>query len=170
VLGIAVLVGGPADVGVQAVVPSSLFRISSRALTTAARRDARVAWAVAEELNRRLHDTLQQTAVNVEPASDPARAPFTESLDVIGDGSLVLLATPGHTAGSLSLLIRRGTRPPLLVVERARLGVAFLGDGRRAAETAYRHGQQGAAWPQHPPGLSKGLTPVARLGYEVVRS
>jgi HD-GYP domain-containing protein (c-di-GMP phosphodiesterase class II) len=135
VLGIAVLVGGPADVGVQAVVPSSLFRISSRALTTAARRDARVAWAVAEELNRRLHDTLQQTAVNVEPASDPARAPFTESLDVIGDGSLVLLATPGHTAGSLSLLIRRGTRPPLLVVERARLGVAFLGDGRRAAET-----------------------------------
>jgi CRP/FNR family transcriptional regulator len=64
VLGIAVLVGGPASVGVQAVAPSSLFRISSRALTAAARRDARVAWAVAEELNRRLYDTLQQTAVN----------------------------------------------------------------------------------------------------------
>jgi CRP/FNR family transcriptional regulator len=64
VLGIAVLVGGPANVGVQAVAPSSLFRISSRALTAAARRDARVAWAVAEELNRRLYDTLQQTAVN----------------------------------------------------------------------------------------------------------
>ncbi len=57
VLGIAVLVGGPANVGVQAVAPSSLFRISSRALTAAARRDARVAWAVAEELNRRLYDT-----------------------------------------------------------------------------------------------------------------
>jgi CRP/FNR family transcriptional regulator len=64
VLGIAVLVGGPADVSVQALAESSLFRISSRTLTAAARRDARVAWAMAEELNRRLYETLQQTAVN----------------------------------------------------------------------------------------------------------
>jgi CRP/FNR family transcriptional regulator, cyclic AMP receptor protein len=64
VLGIAVLVGGPANVSVQAVAESSLFRISSRVLTGAARRDARVGWAVAEELNRRLYETLQQTAVN----------------------------------------------------------------------------------------------------------
>lgn len=64
VLGIAVLVGGPADVGVQTVVESSLFRIDSRILTTAARRDARVAWALAEELSRRLYETLQQTAIN----------------------------------------------------------------------------------------------------------
>lgn len=64
VLGIAVLVGGPANVSVQAVAESSLFRISSRALTGAAQRDARVAWAMAEELNRRLYETLQQTAVN----------------------------------------------------------------------------------------------------------
>lgn len=64
VLGIAVLVGGPAGVGVQAVEPSSLFRISSRTLTAAARQDARVGWAIAEELNRRLYDTLEQTAVN----------------------------------------------------------------------------------------------------------
>lgn len=64
VLGIAVLVGGPANVNVQALAESSLFRISSRTLTAAARRDARVAWAMAEELNRRLYETLQQTAVN----------------------------------------------------------------------------------------------------------
>ena len=64
VLGIAVLVGGPANVGAQAVEPSSLVRISSRALTAAAGRDPRVAWAIAEELNRRLYDTLEQTAVN----------------------------------------------------------------------------------------------------------
>jgi CRP/FNR family transcriptional regulator, cyclic AMP receptor protein len=64
VLGIAVLVGGPANVSAQALAESSLFRISSRALTGAAHRDARVAWAVAEELNRRLYETLQQTAVN----------------------------------------------------------------------------------------------------------
>lgn len=64
VLGIAVLVGGPADVGVQTLAESSLFRIDSRMLTSAARRDARVAWAPAEELNRRLYETLQQTAIN----------------------------------------------------------------------------------------------------------
>jgi CRP/FNR family transcriptional regulator len=64
VLGIAVLVGGPANVSVQALPESSMFRISSLTLTGAARRDARVAWALAEELNRRLYETLQQTAVN----------------------------------------------------------------------------------------------------------
>ena len=64
VLGIAVLVGGPADVGVQTVRASALFRISARTLTAAARRDPRVAWALAEELNRRLYGTLEQIAVN----------------------------------------------------------------------------------------------------------
>ena len=64
VLGIAVLVGGPADVGVQTLADSTLFRIDSRTLTAAAHRDARVGWALAEELNRRLYETLQQTAIN----------------------------------------------------------------------------------------------------------
>jgi CRP/FNR family cyclic AMP-dependent transcriptional regulator len=64
VLGIAVLVGGPASTGVQAVEPSSLFRISLRTLTEAAQNDPRVGWAIAEELSRRLYDTLEQTAVN----------------------------------------------------------------------------------------------------------
>jgi CRP/FNR family transcriptional regulator, cyclic AMP receptor protein len=64
VLGVAVLVGGPVNVAVQALAPCSLFRINARTLLEAARQDARVAWAVAEELNRRLYDTLQQTAIN----------------------------------------------------------------------------------------------------------
>jgi CRP/FNR family transcriptional regulator len=41
-----------------------MFRIDLRTLTEAAHRDARVSWALAEELNRRLYETLQQTAVN----------------------------------------------------------------------------------------------------------
>ncbi len=64
VLGIAVLVGGPGNFGVQAVESSSVFRISARTLTEAARRDARVSWAIAGELDRRLYDVLEQTAVN----------------------------------------------------------------------------------------------------------
>jgi N-acyl homoserine lactone hydrolase len=51
-----------------------------------------------------------------EPTNDPILTPFTETADVMGDGSLVLLPTPGHTAGSLSLLVRRRTLPPLLLV------------------------------------------------------
>ncbi len=54
--------------------------------------------------------------VSPERTQGASLAPFTESLDVMGDGSLMLLPTPGHTAGSMSLLVRRGTRPPLLLV------------------------------------------------------
>jgi len=64
VLGIAVLVGGPADTSVQTLEPSSVYRISIPALTDAARHDPRVGWALAEELNRRLYAVLEQTAVN----------------------------------------------------------------------------------------------------------
>src|SRR5215831_11103612 len=64
VLGIAVLVGGPAGTSVQTVEPSSVFRIGARTLTAAAQNDARVGWAIAEELNRRLYEVLEQTAVN----------------------------------------------------------------------------------------------------------
>jgi N-acyl homoserine lactone hydrolase len=81
--------------------------------------------------------------ITMEPANDPSLAPFTESLDVMGDGSLVLLATPGHTEGSISLLIRRGTRPPLLLVGDLTYGAELLerrqvpgvGNRRRLAET-----------------------------------
>ena len=64
VLGIAVLVGGPVGTSVQMVEPSTVFRLSARTLTAAARSDPRVSWAIAEELNRRLYDVLEQTAVN----------------------------------------------------------------------------------------------------------
>jgi N-acyl homoserine lactone hydrolase len=84
--------------------------------------------------------------ISLEPASDPALAPFTESLDVMGDGSLVLLATPGHTDGSISLLIRRATRPPLLLAGDLTYGAELLerrqvpgvGNRRRLAVTTGR--------------------------------
>ena len=59
---------------------------------------------------------LRWRQITMEPAKDPGLAPFTRSLDVMGDGSLVLLPTPGHTAGSMSLLVRRTRKPPLLLV------------------------------------------------------
>jgi CRP/FNR family transcriptional regulator, cyclic AMP receptor protein len=64
VLGIAVLVGGPADVGVQTLSPSILYRFDAAKLGDAAHQHGAVAWSLAEELNRRLYENLQQTAVN----------------------------------------------------------------------------------------------------------
>jgi len=61
-----------------------------------------------------------------EPTDDPTLVPFSESLDVMGDGSLVLLPTPGHTPGSISLLIRRTTRSPLLLVGDLTYGAELL--------------------------------------------
>jgi N-acyl homoserine lactone hydrolase len=69
---------------------------------------------------------LRWHQISLEPTEDPALATFTRSLDVMGDGSLVLLATPGHTPGSLSLLIRRQTRSPLLLVGDLTYGADLL--------------------------------------------
>jgi N-acyl homoserine lactone hydrolase len=69
---------------------------------------------------------LKWRQVDFQPTADRTVAPFTRSLDVMGDGSLVLLPTPGHTAGSTSLLIRRRQRSPLLLVGDLSYGVELL--------------------------------------------
>jgi len=48
----------------------------------------------------------------------------------MGDGSLVLLPTPGHTPGSMSLLVRRAGRPPLLLVGDLTYGADILQRGQ----------------------------------------
>jgi len=72
---------------------------------------------------------LRWHQVSPERVKGASLAPFTESLDVMGDGSLMLLPTPGHTAGSMSLLVRRGTRPPLLLVGDLTYGADILQRG-----------------------------------------
>jgi len=54
----------------------------------------------------------------IEPGrtGDPGLAPFRAGHDLSGDGSLVLVPTPGHTPGSMSLLVRRPGLPPLIMV------------------------------------------------------
>ena len=54
----------------------------------------------------------------IEPTSirDTALLPFEVGHDLFGDGSLVLVPTPGHTAGSISLIVRRPGRPTLALV------------------------------------------------------
>jgi glyoxylase-like metal-dependent hydrolase (beta-lactamase superfamily II) len=59
---------------------------------------------------------LRVKALRFEPMADMSLAPAGEAFDVMGDGSLVLIPTPGHTAGSMSLLVRRLATPSLLLV------------------------------------------------------
>ncbi len=54
--------------------------------------------------------------IDFVPTEDPLLASFGGCYDVMGDGSLMLLPTPGHTAGSQSLLVRTHDRPPLLLI------------------------------------------------------
>jgi N-acyl homoserine lactone hydrolase len=59
---------------------------------------------------------LRWRRITPEPAEDPGLAPFRSGHDLFGDGSLVVLPTPGHTPGSISLLVRRPGRPALMMV------------------------------------------------------
>lgn len=48
--------------------------------------------------------------------SAPGLAPFGESFDLFGDGALVLVRTPGHTPGSVSMIVRQDGWAPMALV------------------------------------------------------
>lgn len=54
--------------------------------------------------------------ISFEPTDDPLFEGFDGIHDVAGDGSMVLIPTPGHTPGSMSLLIRQEGWAPILLV------------------------------------------------------
>jgi len=59
---------------------------------------------------------LRWQRIEPTPTDDPGLAPFRAFHDLFGDGSMVLLPTPGHTAGSMSLLVRQAGRPAFMMV------------------------------------------------------
>lgn len=143
VLGIAVLVGGPANTGVQTLEPSSVFRISVRTLTAAARRDPRVSWAIAEELNRRLYGVLEQTAANVFGSVRQRVA--VHLLDLASDrqrpeGTLVANVSQQELAdasGSVREVVARALRELRVagIVATAAEGIEILDPARLFAES-----------------------------------
>jgi CRP/FNR family transcriptional regulator, cyclic AMP receptor protein len=64
VMGTPLVVGGPLNVNAMTLAPTSVSAIDSRRLGDDARRDVRLAYAMAEEMNRRLADALGQIAIN----------------------------------------------------------------------------------------------------------
>ena len=73
---------------------------------------------------------LRWRPVQFEKSDDPTFAPFSESHDVFGDGSLVLLPLPGHTPGSMAMLVRRPERPPLLLAGDVTYRLPLMESGR----------------------------------------
>jgi glyoxylase-like metal-dependent hydrolase (beta-lactamase superfamily II) len=72
---------------------------------------------------------LRWQRITAEPTDDPNLAPFRASHDLFGDGSLTLVPTPGHTPGSLSMLVRRPGHAPLMLVGDLTYDAHFLEDG-----------------------------------------
>jgi N-acyl homoserine lactone hydrolase len=81
---------------------------------------------------------LQWTKITPEPTADRALRPFTVAHDLFGDGSLVLVPTPGHTPGSLSLIVRRPGRTPLALVGDLTFGADLLAHGRVPGAGAHK--------------------------------
>jgi glyoxylase-like metal-dependent hydrolase (beta-lactamase superfamily II) len=120
--------------------------------------------------------------VSPEPARDPALAPFTESLDVMGDGSLVLLPTPrphrrldvtagpphrqAAAAAGRGPHLRGGDPPARLASRRGQPGSARgklapgPGPGRAAAGT----GRAARSRPSRRPAAARQLTPPRSPG------
>jgi glyoxylase-like metal-dependent hydrolase (beta-lactamase superfamily II) len=55
---------------------------------------------------------------------------FAETHDLFGDGSMVLLPTPGHTPGSISMYVSKPDSAPLLMVGDLTYSVALLKTGQ----------------------------------------
>jgi len=72
---------------------------------------------------------------------DPARdgvafGPFARTIDLLGDGSIRLLSTPGHTAGHLSVLLRTGEDQSVLLVGDAAYTLQNIAEQRLPMLTA----------------------------------
>ncbi|MCP5074642.1 MAG: N-acyl homoserine lactonase family protein [Rhodobacteraceae bacterium] len=59
--------------------------------------------------------TAKWRPISFEPTDAPLFEGFDGIHDVAGDGSMILLPTPGHTAGSMSMLIRQEGWDPIFL-------------------------------------------------------
>jgi CRP/FNR family transcriptional regulator, cyclic AMP receptor protein len=64
VLGTALIIGGPLDAHGQSLSPTSVLEIDARRLEDSARRDVRLAYAMAEEVSDRLDEAIEQIKIN----------------------------------------------------------------------------------------------------------
>ena len=82
-------------------------------------------WAILSEAHPEYEWILQEhieipsakwRQIEFKPTNDPLFQEFEGIHDVAGDGSMILLPTPGHTRGSMSMLIRQEGWDPIFLV------------------------------------------------------
>ncbi len=100
-------VGGIAD------VPQAELLVSQREWDRLSQPSPERDWMLREHIE--LPDAKWQP-IDFAPTEDPLLAPFGGCYDVMGDQSMLVLPTPGHTPGSTSLLVRSTDMPPVLFV------------------------------------------------------
>jgi glyoxylase-like metal-dependent hydrolase (beta-lactamase superfamily II) len=113
--------------GLRELPKSAQVLVSAAELAEAGKRFAVFAGFMGEHINV---PGVSWTAFTPQPIGDSAIAPFTHAHDVMGDGSLLLLPTPGHTPGSVSLLLRSEGLPPMMLVGDVTYDVRLLAADR----------------------------------------
>jgi glyoxylase-like metal-dependent hydrolase (beta-lactamase superfamily II) len=100
-------------IGGLAELPGATIHVSQAEWDTMAEPRAELAGVMRNHIDL---PGLAWTKVVPGPTTDRALEPFTVSHDLFGDGSLVLVPTPGHTPGSMSLIVRQAGQPSLAMV------------------------------------------------------
>lgn len=100
-------------VGGIAQIPQADLLVSTREWAMLSEPHPEYEWILREHIEIPFAKWQQ---ISFEPTDDPLFEGFDGIHDVAGDGSMILLPTPGHTPGSLSMLIRQEGWNPILLV------------------------------------------------------
>lgn len=122
------------QVGAVSEFPNSSFVVDNREWTAAQHRGAfkngYIPRFIAHAFDWRLADF---DASNID-----SFATFGRSIDLLGDGSVTLVSTPGHSVGHMSVVLRLGKREALICGDAA-MTRASIDDGTVPASTQDEH-------------------------------
>ena len=100
-------------VGGIAQIPQADLFVSAREWAILSEPHPEYEWILREHIEI---PSAKWRQLSFEPTDAPLFEGFEGIYDVAGDGSMILLPTPGHTRGSMSMLIRQEGWDPILLV------------------------------------------------------
>ncbi len=98
--------------GISAVAQAQLL-LSEAEWAHANRSDAEKNWVLRKHMAL---STANWQPIRFEPPEEECLAHFAGTYDLAADGSMMILPTPGHTPGSVSLLLRSENMRPVLLI------------------------------------------------------
>jgi len=96
-----------------AQIPQAELLVSAREWSILSEPHPEREWVLREHIEL---PSAKWTHIAFVPTDDPLLHEFDGVFDLANDGSIVLLPTPGHTPGSISMLIRQDGWDPILLV------------------------------------------------------